>query len=264
MANKKKDRGFQAILKNGSNYEKALLVANSNAEKAVSGEGFLTEYEIREIMKSIQTNEGANIYNSIMDIENSIRLAVYNMENEYHFFESRFWMYYFFYNRYSLITEIPDSINSFLYKHPEARNELLKSMKISSVEFSPSSDGTFIEGRMKPEVNEIRVKVANALDSARIRVKTVAACIKDYMEEKDVIIETYMKKVEELEEKISQASLPPEDEQYRAIKKVNKELMNKLIYEDGIIVFKAYDDLPIDKKYYRKFRKQSIEGVYAE
>jgi hypothetical protein len=90
------------------------------------------------------------------------------------------------------------------------------------------------------------------------------SCIKDYMEEKDVIIEAYMKKVEELEEKISQASLPPEDEQYRAIKKTNKGLMDKLIYEDGIIVFTAYDDLPIDKKYYRKYRKYSIEGVYAE
>lgn len=70
-----------------------------------------------------------------------------------------------------------------------------------------------------------------------------------------------MKKVEELEEKVSQADLPPEDEQYRAIKKTNKELIDKLIYEDGIIVFPAYDDLPIDKRYYRKFHKQSIEGV---
>jgi hypothetical protein len=39
----------------------------------------------------------------------------------------------------------------------------------------------------------------------RIRVKTVATCIKDYMEEKDVIIKPYLKKVEELEVKVGQA-----------------------------------------------------------
>ncbi|KKI90688.1 hypothetical protein WQ54_19405 [Bacillus sp. SA1-12] len=83
---------------------------------------------------------------------------------------------------------------------------------------------------MKPEVNEIRVKVANALDSARIRVKTVATLIKDYMEEKEVIIETYIKIVEELEEKVSQADLPPENDKYRDIKKTNKEIIDKLIY----------------------------------
>ncbi|MGW9103376.1 hypothetical protein ACWGPZ_26985 [Priestia megaterium] len=264
MANERKKRGFQAILKNGSDYEKALLVASSNSEKATSGKGFLTEYEIRKIISTIQTKQEANIYNSIMDIENNIRLAVYDMENEYNLFKTRFWMYSFFYNRYILAVEISDSLNSFLYEHPGTHDSLLKCMKISSLEFSSSTEGTFIEGRMKAELNETRVKVANALDSARIRVKTVATCIKGYMKEKDVILETYLKKVEELEEKVSQADLPPEDEQYRAIQKMNKELMEKLVYEDGIIVFSAYDDLPIDKKYYRKFRRQTFEGVYDE
>ncbi|WP_176345216.1 hypothetical protein [Priestia aryabhattai] len=264
MASRKKNRGFQAILKNGSDYEKALLVANSNAEKATSGKGFLTEYEIRELMSTIQNNKGANIYNSIMNIENNIRLAVYDMENEYCFFENRFWMYYFFYNRYSLITEIPDSLNSFLYEYPETREFLLKCMKINSIEFCPSSDEMFIEARMKPELNEMRIRVANGLDSARIRIKTVATCIKDYMEEKRVFIETYLKKVQELEEKVRQAGFPSENEQYRTIKQSNKELIDKIIYDDGIIVFPAYNDLPIEKKYYQKFRRQSIEGVYHE
>lgn len=264
MASKKKDRVFQAILKDGSDYEKALLVANSNAEKATSEKGFLTEYEIRALMSTIQTNKGANVYNTIMNIENSIRLAVYDMENEYCFFKSRFWMYYFFYNRYSLITEIPDSLNSFLYEYPETRDFLLKCMKINSIEFFPSSEGGFIEGRMKAEVNEMRVKVANSLDSARIRIKTVGACIKDYMEEKGVVIENYLKKVQELEEKVRQAGLPSEDEHYRAVKRSNKELMDKLIHEEGIIIFPAYDDLPIEKKYYQKFYEQLIEEDYYE
>ncbi|MEH7489239.1 hypothetical protein [Priestia megaterium] len=262
MTNKKRKRGLQAILKNGNDYEKALLVANSNGEKFARGRGFLTEYEIREIMSSIQTNKGANIYNAIMDTENSIRLAVYDMENECSTFETCFWMYSFFYNKYNLANEISDSLNSFLYEHPVTRDGLLKCMRISGLEFSPSIQGPFIEGEMKPELNEIRVKMANRVDSARIRIKTVATCIKDYMKEKDVIIETYMKQVQELEKKIEQTNLLPKDEQYRAIKNSHKEIMDKLIYEDGIIVFQAYGDLPIDKKYYQKFRKQSIERVY--
>ena len=264
MASKKKNQVFHAILKNGSDYEKALLVANSNAEKATSEKGFLTEYEIGKLISTIQTNKGANIYNTIMNIENNIRLALYDMENEYRFFESRFWMYYFFYNRYSLINEIPDSLNSFLYRYPETRDFLLKCMKINGMEFFPSSEGVFIEGRMKAEVNETRVKVANSLDAARIRIKTVVACIKDYMEEKGVVIEIYLKKIHELEEKVRQAGLPLEDEHYRAIKRSNKELMDRLVHEEGIIIFLAYEDLPIEKKYYQKFYRQLIEEVYYE
>jgi hypothetical protein len=135
----------------------------------------------------------------------------------------------------------------------ETKDDLLKYLEISSVEFLPSSEGTFIEGKMKLEVNEIRVKVANGLDSARIRVKTVANCIRDYMEEKAVFIDSYLKKVEEIEEMVKAAHLPPDNKQYIDIRKMNKELMDKLMYEDGIIVFSTYDELPIDKKYFKKF-----------
>ncbi|WP_156177943.1 hypothetical protein [Bacillus sp. SA1-12] len=67
-------------------------------------------------------------------------------------------MYSFIYNRYSLITEIADSLNRFLYEHPKTRDDLLKYLEISSVEFLPSSEGKFIKGKMKLEVNQIRVK----------------------------------------------------------------------------------------------------------
>jgi hypothetical protein len=40
--------------------------------------------------------------------------------------------------------------------------------------------------------------------------------------------------------------------------------MDKLIYEDGIIFIPAYDDLPIDKKYYKKFGSLLLDGVYDE
>ncbi|WP_156177941.1 hypothetical protein [Bacillus sp. SA1-12] len=52
---------------------------------------------------------------------------------------------------------------------------------------------------------------------------------------------------------VKAAHLQSENKQYRAIRKMNKELMDKLMYEDGIIVFSTYDERPIDKKYFKKF-----------